>query len=64
MKRREIALRMEGLVVFRGLLRDPVVDAFVKLMECEGGKTEQMRRYGTFCAALFAHTEDWSGYLQ
>ena len=53
MKRREIALRMEGLVVFRGLLRDPVVDAFVKLMECEGGKTEQMRRYGAFCAALF-----------
>ena len=64
MKRREIALRMEGLVVFRGLLRDPVVDAFVKLMECEGGKTEQMRRYGAFCAALFAHTEDWSEYLQ
>ena len=28
MEQHEIALRMEGLVVFRGLLKDPVVAAF------------------------------------
>ena len=64
MEQHEIALRMEGLVVFRGLLKDPVVAAFMEMLrgsdEC---RTERVSRYGAFCAALFAHTENWSDYL-
>ena len=32
MEQHEIALRMEGLVVFRGLLKDPVVAAFMEML--------------------------------
>lgn len=64
MEQHEIALRMEGLVVFRGLLKDPVVAAFMEMLRgSDERRTERVSRYGAFCAALFAHTENWSDYL-
>ena len=64
MEQHEIALRMEGLVVFRGLLKDPVVAAFMEMLRgSDERRTERMSRYGAFCAALFAYTENWSDYL-
>ena len=64
MEQHEIALRMEGLVVFRGLLKDPVVAAFMEMLRgSDERRTERVSRYGAFCTALFAHTENWSDYL-
>lgn len=64
MEQHEIALRMEGLVVFRGLLKDPVVAAFMEMLRgSDERRTERVSRYGAFCAALFAHMENWSDYL-
>ena len=64
MEQHEIALRMEGLVVFRGLLKDPVVAAFMEMLRgSDERRTERVSRYGAFCAALFAYTENWSDYL-
>ncbi len=64
MEQHEIALRMEGLVVFRGLLKDPVVAAFMEMLRgSDERRTERVSRYGVFCTALFAHTENWSDYL-
>ena len=64
MEQHEIALRMEGLVVFLGLLKDPVVAAFMEMLRgSDERRTERVSRYGALCTALFAHTENWSDYL-
>ena len=44
MEQHEIALRMEGLVVFRGLLKDPVVAAFMEMLRgSDERRTERVR---------------------
>ena len=49
MEQHEIALRMEGLVVFRGLPKDPVVAAFMEMLRgSDERRTERVSRYGAF----------------
>ena len=62
---RPIALRMRGLVIFRGLLEDPVVARLLALLECDpADEIAFADAYGAFCAALFPHTLDWGRYLK
>ncbi len=58
----ELRQQLESLVLFRRLLKDPVVLAFMRML----GNREQeaVADYAAFAAALFAQgTDDWSGYL-
>ena len=65
MQIRPIALRMRGLVIFRGLLEDPVAARLLALLECEPGDEGAFSdAYGAFCAELFPHTLDWGRYLK
>ena len=65
MQIRPIALRMRGLVIFRGLLEDPVAARLLALLECEPGDEGAFAdAYGAFCAELFPHTLDWGRYLK
>ena len=65
MQIRPIALRMRGLVIFRGLLEDPVVARLLALLECDpADEIAFADAYGAFCAALFPHTLDWGRYLK
>ena len=50
--------KLETLVLFRGLLDDPVI-ARLRVFLAEWSATA----YAAFAAALFAHTENWSDYL-
>lgn len=53
--------RLHGLVVFRGLLDDAVVQRMDALLCAD---TDQMvDAWGAFCAALFTQTDNWTSYL-
>ena len=60
----ETLRRLEGLVVFRGLLDDGVVSAFLEMLRA---RCEEQSRFTACCAAfesrLFAVDDDWSRYL-
>ncbi len=67
-----ICARMDGLVVFRGLLADPVVSNFQKMLEAGFAASEtQSSRYlqeviravAVFEESLFETTTDWTEYL-
>lgn len=67
MKLREWNARLHGLVVFRGLLDDPVV---AKLLDLTDRMEAGAPGYGPVCdavaqfeAALFEHTTNWGSYL-
>ena len=65
MQLKPIALRLRGLVIFRGLLQDPVVARLLALLETDPGQEAAFAdAYGAFCAALFPHTLDWGQYLK
>ena len=57
--------RLEGLVVFRELLRDDVVAAFRDLL---AARCREQERFTACCAEfesrLFRHGDNWSAYLQ
>ena len=64
MKTKDCALRLRGLVVFRGLLKDDAVRALCTLLETSrSDETAFADAYGAFCEKLFAKTDDWSKYL-
>ena len=56
--------RLEGLVVFRELLRDDVVAAFRDLL---AARCREQERFTACCAEfesrLFRHGDNWSAYL-
>jgi len=59
-----LSLRLRGLTVFRGLLRDSVVSALVSLLETEDGSLrEAVSRYGEFVSALYRWETDLGKYL-
>ena len=65
MQIRPIALRMRGLVIFRGLREDPVVARLLALLECDPVDERAFAdAYGAFCAELFPRTLDWGRYLK
>lgn len=53
--------RLHGLVVFRGLLDDAVVQRMDALLCADADHT--VDAWGAFCAALFAQTDNWTSYL-
>ena len=67
MKLREWNARLHGLVVFRSLLRDPVIGRFAELtdrMEAADASTGSVcDAVAQFEAALFEHTDNWGDYL-
>ena len=64
MEKQNCALRLRGLVVFRGLLRDETVSAMLRLLETDAhDRAAFADAYGAFCTLLFAKTDDWSSYL-
>ncbi len=65
MQIRPIALRMRGLVIFRGLREDPVVARLLALLECDPVDERAFAdAYGAFCAELLPRTLDWGRYLK
>lgn len=63
-KNRQWALRLRGLVVFRGLLQDRVVARLLALLEAGPAESAAfVDAWGAFCAQLFEHTDDWGAYL-
>ena len=61
MDRNEIDLRLNGLVIFRNLLKDPVLGALQELLQTGEEDTALLaNRYGSFAAALFDKTTSWS----
>ncbi len=52
---------IHALVIFRGLLDDPVVRSALYLSE--GGGYSTVDAYADFASLLFVHTENWSRYL-
>ncbi|MFI3170004.1 MAG: ATP-binding protein [Faecalibacterium sp.] len=72
MKLKTICARMDGLVVFRGLLADPVVSNFQKMLEAGLAVSETqnveclqgvIRAVAVFEESLFETTTDWTEYL-
>jgi hypothetical protein len=73
MENAQMNARLHGLVVFRGLLADPVIQRFARVLEECGRCTDAGGRNGVgeafydavgeFEAALFEHTTNWSSYL-
>jgi Predicted ATPase (AAA+ superfamily) len=57
--------RLGGLVIFRELLRDPVIAAFSALLEarCGGDSAALIAACAEFEYRLFETTDDWSAYL-
>ena len=63
MKRNEWSARLHGLVIFRGLLADPVVKKLLALTEGPAAVEGLADRAAEFEAALFETTPNWSKYL-
>ncbi len=65
MQFQEMKNRLSGLVIFRGLLDDPVLAAFRELLtaRCRGDGESFVSACGAFEAALFENGDDWSAYL-
>lgn len=61
----EMKLRLEGLVVFRDLLKDPVVCAFAALLDsrCKNDAAAFVGACAEFESRLFHHGDDWGAYL-
>lgn len=53
--------RLHGLVVFRGLLDDAVVQRMDALLCADAD--HMVDAWGAFCAALFTQTDNWTSYL-
>lgn len=58
MELKEYSLRLEALVIFRGLLQDPVIEALARMLA-----QPTVSSCGEFCARLFRNTTNWSRYL-
>lgn len=57
-------LLMKGLVVFRGILKDPVVASMEQLLNAAAQDRQQATiAYANFCSNLFEHSTNWSKYL-
>ena len=61
MERNQAWTRLQGLVVFRGLLGDPLVQKFCALLTA--GEAELAGAAAGFEAALFEKSTDWTGTL-
>ncbi|MBR1690491.1 MAG: ATP-binding protein [Oscillibacter sp.] len=55
--------QLEGLVVFRALLDDPVVSALEQMLAVCADEGELAGPCAEFESALFQHTDNWSQYL-
>ena len=57
-------LRLSGLVIFRNLLKDPVLAAMRQLLQAPEEDTALLAsRYGSFASVLFDKNASWSRYL-
>lgn len=61
----KLYLRLQGLVIFRNLLDDPLLRLLVKLLAGkEGSPEKQVGRYAAFVSALFDETDDLTAYIR
>lgn len=61
-----LALRLRGLAVFRGLLKEPLIQRMQRLLEAGGwgqDERELASAWGAFAAELFAKTACWTDAL-
>ena len=59
---KELSLGLNALAIFRGILKDPVVEALKELLEAEG--EQKVAAYGAFAGALYARgTVSLTDYL-
>ena len=61
MDRKQVLTRLNGLVVFRGLLREPLVEALCGLLDAP--EAETACRAAAFEAALFERGTNWTAVL-
>ena len=60
----QLRMRLGALVIFRGLLQDPVFQALDALLAAdEAAPAQATAAWGEFCARLFGHTVNWTDYL-
>ncbi len=64
MKIQEMSARLDGLVVFRGILRDPVVEQLRTLLHAVVSGGEMVPAAAEFEAALFEYGTNWTAYLR
>ena len=64
MKIQEMSARLDGLVVFRGILRDPVVERLRTLLHAVVSGGEMVPAAAEFEAALFEYGTNWTAYLR
>lgn len=65
LKLEEMKQRLAGLVIFRDLLKDQVISAFLEMLRvrCHGSSDTFTEHCATFEAKLFRHGDDWTEYL-
>lgn len=62
---KSLYIRLKGLVIFRGLLEDPVMAAFMEMLAGKREPVEErVSRYAAFVSRLFAHTGDLAAYVR
>lgn len=60
----QLRMRLGALVIFRGLLQDPVFQTLDALLAAdEAAPAQATAAWGEFCARLFGHTVNWTDYL-
>lgn len=64
MNLQEMRQRLEGLVVFRGILHDPVVERLRALLAAAVSGGDIVPAAAEFEAALFEYGTDWTAYLR
>jgi len=65
LKLKELKLQLAGLVIFRELLSDPVIAAFLEMLRvrCQENSDAFTERCAAFEAELFQHSDNWTQYL-
>ena len=58
------SIQLRSLVIFRNILRDPVISRLERLLDAaSAGTAACVDAYADFAAALLAHSDDFSSYL-
>lgn len=59
-----LACGLSSLSIFRGILRQPVMTAFLDFLQCSCDARERMYRFGEFVYSLAPHDYSFSSYLR
>jgi len=59
-----LKLKVKALSVFRKILDDPIIKAFIQILDCNGSETaEKIDSYAHFVYLLFQSNEDFTEYV-